>query len=48
MLRNMSYYKESDVVKLLEGDNDIVCDKKAAQVFLDRLHERKNRDKIEV
>ena len=48
MLRNMSYYKESDVVKLLEGDNDIVCDKKAAQVFLDRIHERKNRDKIEV
>lgn len=48
MLRNMSYYKESDVVKLLEGDNDIVCDKKAAQVFLDRLLERKNRDKIEV
>ena len=47
MLRNMSYYKESDVVKLLEGDNDIVCDKKAAQVFLDRIHERENRDKIE-
>lgn len=48
MLRNMSYYKESDVVKLLESDNDIVCDKKAAQVFLDRIHERENRDKIEV
>ena len=48
MLRNMSYYKESDVVKLLEGNNDIVCDKKAAQVFLDRIHERENRDKIEV
>ena len=47
MLRNMSYYKESDVVKLLESDNDIVCDKKAAQVFLDRIHERENRDKIE-
>lgn len=47
MLRNMSYYKESDVVKLLEGANDIVCDKKAAQVFLDRIHERENRDKIE-
>ena len=47
MLRNMSYYKESDVVKLLEGNNDIVCDKKAAQVFLDRIHERENRDKIE-
>ena len=44
MLRNMSYYKESDVVKLLESDNDIVCDKKAAQVFLDRIHERENRD----
>lgn len=48
MLRNMSYYKESDVVKLLEGNNDIVCDKKAAQVFLDRIHERENRDKVEV
>ena len=48
MLRNMSYYRESDVVKLLESDNDIVCDKKAAQVFLDRIHERENRDKIEV
>ena len=48
MLRNMSYYKESDVVKLLESDNDIVCDKKAAQVFLDRIRERENRDKIEV
>lgn len=48
MLRNMSYYRESDVVKLLEGDNDIVCDKKAARVFLDRIHERENRDKIEV
>ena len=48
MLRNMSYYRESDVVKLLEGDNDIVCDKKAAQVFLDRIHERENRDKVEV
>lgn len=48
ILRNMSYYKESDVVKLLEGDNDIVCDKKAAQVFLDRIHERENRDKIKV
>lgn len=48
MLRNMSYYKESDVVKLLEGDNDIVCDKKAAQVFLDRIHECESRDKIEV
>ena len=47
MLRNMSYYRESDVVKLLESDNDIVCDKKAAQVFLDRIHERENRDKIE-
>lgn len=47
MLRNMSYYKESDLVKLLEGNNDIVCDKKAAQVFLDRIHERENRDKIE-
>ncbi len=47
MLRNMSYYKESDVVKLLESDNDIVCDKRAAQVFLDRIHERENRDKIE-
>lgn len=47
MLRNMSYYKESDVVKLLEGDNDIVCDKKAAQVFLDRIHDRENRDKVE-
>ena len=47
MLRNMSYYRESDVVKLLEGDNDIVCDKKAARVFLDRIHERENRDKIE-
>ena len=46
MLRNMSYYRESDVVKLLESDNDIVCDKKAAQVFLDRIHERENRDKI--
>ena len=44
MLRNMSYYKESDVVKLLESDNDIICDKKAAQVFLDRIHERENRD----
>jgi len=48
ILRNMSYYKESDVVKLLESDNDIVCDKKAAQVFLDRIHERENRDKVEV
>lgn len=48
MLRNMSYYKESDVVKLLEGDNGIVCDKKAAQVFLDRIHERENKDKVEV
>ena len=48
MLRNMSYYKESDVVKLLEGNNDIVCDKKAVQVFLDRIHERENRDKVEV
>ena len=47
MLRNMSYYRESDVVKLLESDNDILCDKKAAQVFLDRIHERENRDKIE-
>ncbi len=47
MLRNMSYYKESDVVKLLESDNDIVCDNRAAQVFLDRIHERENRDKIE-
>ena len=47
MLRNMSYYKESDVVKLLEGNNDIVCDKKAAQVFLDRIHERESRNKIE-
>jgi len=47
MLRNMSYYRESDVVKLLEGDNDIVCDKKAVQVFLDRIHERENRNKIE-
>ena len=47
MLRNMSYYRECDVVKLLEGDNDIVCDKKAAQIFLDRIHERENRDKIE-
>ena len=47
ILRNMSYYRESDVVKLLESDNDIVCDKKAAQVFLDRIHERENRDKIE-
>ena len=47
MLRNMSYYRESDVVKLLESDNDIVCDKKAAQVFLDRIRERENRDKIE-
>lgn len=48
MLRNMSYYRESDVVKLLEGDNDIVCDKKAARVFLDRIHERENKDKVEV
>ena len=47
MLRNMSYYRESDVVKLLESDNDIVCDKKAVQVFLDRIHERENRNKIE-
>lgn len=47
MLRNMAYYKESDVVKLLESDNDIVCDKKAAQVFLDRIHERENRNIIE-
>ena len=47
MLRNMSYYRESDVVKLLESDNDIVCDKKAAQVFLDRIHEHENRNKIE-
>ena len=43
MLRNMSYYRESDVVKLF----DIVCDKKAVQVFLDRIHERENRNKIE-
>lgn len=47
MLRNISYYRESDVVKLLEGDNDIVCDKKAVQVFLDRIHEREKRNKIE-
>ena len=47
MLKNMSYYRESDVVKLLESDNDIVCDKKAAQVFLDRIHERESRNKIE-
>ena len=47
MLRNMSYYRESDVVKLLESDNDIVCDKKAVQVFLDRIHERESRNKIE-
>ena len=47
MLKNMSYYRESDVVKLLESDNDIVCDKKAVQVFLDRIHERENRNKIE-
>ena len=47
MLRNMSYYRESDVVKLLESDNDIVCDKKAAQVFLDRISERENRNQIE-
>ena len=47
LLRNMAYYKESDVVKLLESGNDIVCDKKAVQVFLDRIHERENRNKIE-
>ena len=47
MLRNISYYRESDVIKLLEGDNDIVCDKKAVQVFLDRIHEREKRNKIE-
>ena len=47
LLRNMSYYRESDVVKLLESGNDIVCDKKAAQVFLDRIQERENRNKIE-
>ena len=47
LLRNMAYYKESDVVKLLESDNDIVCDKKAVQVFLDRIRERENPNKIE-
>lgn len=46
MLRNKAYYKESDVVKLLESDADIICDKAAVQVFLDRIHERDNRDKI--
>ena len=46
MLRNKAYYKESDVVKLLESDADIICDKTAVQVFLDRIHERDNRDKI--
>ena len=46
MLRNKAYYKESDVVKLLESDADIICDKDAVQVFLDRIHERDNRDKI--
>ena len=46
MLRNKAYYKESDVVKLLESDADIICDKAALQVFLDRIHERENSDKI--
>ena len=46
MLRNKAYYKESDVVKLLESDADIICDKAAVQVFLDRINERDNRDKI--
>lgn len=46
MLRNKAYYKESDVVKLLESDADIICDKAAVQVFLDRIHGRDNRDKI--
>jgi len=46
MLRNKAYYKESDVVKLLESDADIICDKAAVQVFLDRIYERDNRDKI--
>jgi len=47
LLRNMAYYKESDVVKLLESGNDIVCDKRAVQVFLDRIRERENRNQIE-
>lgn len=46
MLRNKAYYKESDVVKLLESDADIICDKAAVQVFIDRIHKRDNSDKI--
>lgn len=47
MLRNMAHYRESDVVRLLQSDADIICNKEAAQVFLDRIHERENKDKIE-
>lgn len=47
MLRNKAHYKESDVVKFLQSDVDIVCNKEAVQVFLDRIHERENRFKVE-
>lgn len=48
MLRNKAYYRESDVVRLLESGADIICNKEAVQVFLDRIHEREIKDKIEV
>ena len=47
MLRNMAHYRESDVLRLLQSDTDIICNKEAAQVFLDRIHERENKNKIE-